>query len=90
MICERFDPQIIIWDGEPNERGTREEYAGCIPEPLWKRVIPISTEVGSHAWAHGKGALPPIPKPKESLKAWAEQLTVKAREVMTPPKSGRK
>lgn len=90
MICDRFKPHIIVWDGEPNERGTREEYAACIPDIFWKRVVPISTEAENLAHAQTKGALPALSKPKESLNAWAEQVTVMVKSVLAPPKPARR
>lgn len=90
MICERFKPNVLVWDGEPNERGTREQYAACIPDHFWKRVIPISTVPESQAYAQSKGALPPLPKPEESLNAWAAQVTVAAKAILAPPKSGKR
>lgn len=90
MICEKFKPQVIIWDGEPNERGTREEYSACIPDIFWKRVIPISSEPENQATAQAKGALPPLPKPAESLNAWAAQVTVAAKALLGQGKPGRR
>lgn len=90
MICERFKPHVIIWDGEPNERGTREEYAACIPDHFWKRVIPISSVAESQSHAQSKGALPALPKPQESLNAWAAQVTVAAKSILSPPKPGKR
>ncbi len=89
MICERFNPQVIIWDGEPNERGTREDYAICIPDAFWRRVISISVDTESQDWAKSKGSTLSIPKPKESLKAWAGQLANSAKQLLSPSKSKR-
>lgn len=74
QICEKFPPNFIVWDGTPNERGTKEEYIACIPEILWNRVIPISTDADLQAVAAGKGALPALPKIPDHINSWSERL----------------
>lgn len=87
MICQKFKPQLIIWDGQPNERGTREEYAVCIPDELWKKTIPISADDESQSWAQSKGAYPVVALPKESRNAWAAQLCVSTKAILIPVKA---
>jgi DNA-binding NtrC family response regulator len=90
MLCEKFKPQLIIWDGQPNERGTREEYAACIPDDLWKKTVPISVDPDTQSWAQSKGAHPPIAKPNEALNAWAAQLVTFTKPLLIPVKSGKR
>lgn len=43
-VCEKFPSSLILWGGSPKECGTWEEYAICIPDEQWERVIPISAD----------------------------------------------
>lgn len=86
QICEKFSPTYIIWDGAPNERGTQEEYVGCIPDALWNRVIPISVDNAILEIAKGKGAHPPVSKKETAVNTWSEEVVAYLRPLIIKPK----
>ncbi len=81
-VCEKFPPDLILWDGAPNERGTAEEYANCIPEGMWNRVLPISEGDAYLAHAHSRGALAPCPKRHEAVRAWCVDVLHQAQAYL--------
>jgi len=85
-ICQQFPPALIIWDGVPNERGTREEYASCIPEVLWRKVIPISVDETILEFAKQRGALEPVPKKVDMAHAWVKELAERVRVALSSKK----
>ncbi len=87
MICEKFPPTWIVWDGAPNERGTTAEYAACIPIPQWKNVLPISIDPAILTLARERGALEPIPKDPKAMHTWAEGLVGRFKKLI--PKKGK-
>ncbi|PTY00727.1 hypothetical protein DB346_14000 [Verrucomicrobia bacterium LW23] len=76
---------MIIWDGVPNERGTREEYIACVPDKLWPRVVPISADEACLAVAKEKGAKPAFPKPETGHNSWSDNLIAKLKAELGPP-----
>lgn len=82
QICEKFAPTFVIWDGAPNERGTKEEYSQCIPDALWNRVIPISVDEALQAEAKGRGSHPPIPKKTDAINTWSEAVVEYLRPLV--------
>ncbi|MFZ5806771.1 MAG: hypothetical protein ACOY3I_06160 [Verrucomicrobiota bacterium] len=82
QVCEKFPPTFIIWDGAPNERGTTEEYIGCIPDALWKRVIPISVDAAILETAKSKGAHPPVSKKENAVNTWSEEVVAYLRPLI--------
>ncbi|HSI85579.1 MAG TPA: hypothetical protein VK970_17490 [Candidatus Methylacidiphilales bacterium] len=83
---------MIIWDGVPNERGTRDEYIACVPDKLWTRVVPISADDECLTIAKGKGAKEPSPKPPTGHNSWSETLVARLKTelgVNTKGKKGR-
>jgi DNA-binding NtrC family response regulator len=86
MICQRFRPTWIIWDGVPNERGTAAEYAQCIPLEQWKKVIPISHEPEHLELAKTRGAQEAHPKQVDHLHAWADGLLARFKKLIPKKK----
>jgi hypothetical protein len=86
LVCTKFPPTVIVWDGAPNARGTQEEYANCIPERLWPKVLPISVAEDLQAFAASKGAMPPCPKRQEAIGPWSDEVT---KRIMTLLKNGK-
>ena len=83
QICEKFPPTVIIWDGAPDEHGTQEEYIGCIPNDLWKRVIPISFDPAILEIAQQRGAQPPLPKKNGAVNTWSEEIVQRIRSLVS-------
>jgi hypothetical protein len=82
QICEKFPPTIIIWDGIPDEHGTREEYVNCIPTNLWNHVLPISNDEESLAFAKSKGSHPPLPKQTKGVNTWSDAVVTYLKSVL--------
>ena len=81
-ICSRFPPSWIVWDGHPLNGVPLSHYVVCIPDPLWKKVIPVSSDPVALDAAKAKGALPPVPKQPESFHAWTEALVETVRQLI--------
>lgn len=73
-VTDRFQPDFIIWDGAPNERGTTEEYINCIPATLWPKVLPISVDTKLLDIAKERGAHAPISKREKAINSWSEEI----------------
>jgi hypothetical protein len=89
-ICEAHPPTLIIWDGVPNERGTREEYIACVPDKLWPRVVPISADDACLAIAKEKGSKEPSPKPASGHNSWSDTLVARLKVEFGVPAKGKK
>ena len=83
-ICARFRPTLIIWDGTPNERGTRQEYLDCIPEAQWKATICISMTEEDQEEAQTRGARKILPKRPDGLNAWADDVVEYVKAALRP------
>lgn len=81
-ITEKFPPDVILWDGVPNERGTLEEYLNCIPQELWPRVTPISTDPEILKIAQERGARPPVCKKEDAVNKWSEEMVIYLKKLM--------
>ncbi len=88
-ICSRFPPTWIVWDGLARKGCPLEEYVACIPDVLWKKVIPISSDPAAREAAQAKGALPAVPKPAEALNGWAETVAGAVKKLL-PSKNGKR
>lgn len=86
MMCEKFKPTLVIWDGVPNERGTRQEYADCIPDDIWNRTICISADAECQAHARLKNARKIMPKDPEALNSWADDVATYVKSALRPRK----
>ncbi|MFH1066970.1 MAG: hypothetical protein V1746_03630 [bacterium] len=82
QICEKFPPTILIWDGAPDEHGKQEEYFACVPNDLWKRVIPISPDPSILETAQQRGAQPPLPKKNGAVNTWSEEIVHRLRPLL--------
>ncbi len=85
-ICSRFPPSWIVWDGLPREGCPLDEYLNCIPQPLWAKVIPISSDVAALEAAKARGAQEPLSKPAEALNAWSEAVVQRFKPLLAPKK----
>jgi ActR/RegA family two-component response regulator len=81
-ICARFPPSWIVWDGLAREGCSLDEYLNCIPQRLWPKVIPISSDAAALEAAQARGAQQPLSKPTESLNAWAEAVVQKFKPLL--------
>ena len=84
MICSRFPPSWIIWDGHPRPGCPLQEYLASVPDALWPKVIPTSVDSAALDAAKAKGALEAVSKQTDCLHTWSDRLA-EALQKRVPP-----